>query len=43
MTFLANSNLILKILMPRPLKQGIQVASATILSKAIDKYAFMCG
>ena len=29
--------------MPRPLKQGILGASTTILSKDIDKYAFMCG
>ena len=40
----ANSNLILQIfLMPRPLKRGIQGASTIILSKHIDKYAFMCG
>ena len=29
--------------MPRPLKQGILGASTIILSKDIDKYAFMCG
>ena len=29
--------------MPRPLKQGILGASTTILSKVIDKYAFMHG
>ena len=29
--------------MPRPLKQGILGDSTTILSKDIDKYAFMCG
>ena len=29
--------------MPRPLKRGILGASTIILSKAIDKYAFMCG
>ena len=29
--------------MPRTLKQGILGASTTILSKDIDKYAFMCG
>ena len=29
--------------MPRPLKQGIVGASTIILSKDIDKYAFMCG
>ena len=29
--------------MPRPLKRGILGASTTILSKDIDKYAFMCG
>ena len=31
-----------KFLMPRPLKQGILGASTIILSKDIDKYAFMC-
>ena len=39
MTFLANSNLILQI----SLKRGILGASTIILSKDIDKYAFMCG
>ena len=29
--------------MPRPLKQGILGASKIILSKEIDKYAFMSG
>ena len=29
--------------MPRPLKQGILGASTIILSKDIDKYAFLCG
>ena len=29
--------------MPRPLKWGILGASTIILSKDIDKYAFMCG
>ena len=29
--------------MPRPLKQGILGASTIMLSKDIDKYAFMCG
>ena len=29
--------------MPRPLKRGILGASIIILSKDIDKYAFMCG
>ena len=29
--------------MPRPLKQVILGASTIILSKDIDKYAFMCG
>ena len=29
--------------MPRPLKRGILGASTIILSKNIDKYAFMCG
>ena len=29
--------------MPRPLKQGILGVSTIILSKNIDKYAFMCG
>ena len=29
--------------MPRPLKRGILGASTMILSKDIDKYAFMCG
>ena len=29
--------------MPRPFKQGILGASTTILSKVVDKYAFMCG
>ena len=29
--------------MPRPLKWGILGASTIILSKEIDKYAFMCG
>ena len=29
--------------MPRPLNRGIVGASTKILSKYIDKYAFMCG
>ena len=29
--------------MPRPLKRGILGASTIMLSKDIDKYAFMCG
>jgi hypothetical protein len=29
--------------MPRPLKRGIIDASTIILSKGINKYAFMCG
>ena len=29
--------------MPRPLKRGILSASKIILSKDIDKYAYMCG
>ena len=29
--------------MPRPLKRGILGASTIILSKDINKYAFMCG
>ena len=29
--------------MPTPSKRGILGASTTILSKDIDKYAFMCG
>ena len=29
--------------MPRPLKRGILGANTIILSKDIDKYAFMCG
>ena len=29
--------------MPRPLKQGILGASTIVISKDIDKYAFMCG
>ena len=29
--------------MPRSLKRGILGASTIILSKNIDKYAFMCG
>ena len=29
--------------MSRPLKWGIQGASTIIISKDIDKYAFMCG
>jgi hypothetical protein len=32
-----------KVLMPRPIKRGILGASTLILSKDIDKYAFMCG
>ena len=46
MTFLANSNIILQILMPRPLKRGILGASTIfpVLGwTAIDKYAYMCG
>ena len=41
MTFLANSNLILQISHAKP--WGILGASTIILSKDIDKYAFMCG
>ena len=29
--------------MPRPLNRGLPGASTIILSKDIDKYAFMCG
>ena len=29
--------------MPRPLKRGILGTSTIILSKDIDRYAFMCG
>ena len=29
--------------MPRPLKRGILGASTIILSKDMDKYAFVCG
>ena len=29
--------------MPRPLKRGILGVSTIILSKVIDRYAFMCG
>ena len=29
--------------MPRPLKRGLLGASTKILSKDIDKYAFICG
>ena len=29
--------------MPRPFKQGILSVSKIILTKDIDKYAFMCG
>ena len=29
--------------MPRPLKRGILGVSTIILSKDIDKYAFLCG
>ena len=29
--------------MPRPLKRGILGANTIIVSKDIDKYAFMCG
>ena len=29
--------------MARPVKQGIQGSSTIIISKDIDKYAFMCG
>ena len=32
-----------KFLMPRPLRWGIPDPSTIILSKDIDKYAFMCG
>ena len=32
-----------KFLMPRPVKWGMLGASTIILSKDIDKYAFMCG
>ena len=32
-----------KLLKPRPLKGGILSASTIILSKDMDKYAFMCG
>ena len=43
MTFLANSNLILQISHAKTFKRGILRASTIILSKDIDKYAFMCG
>ena len=43
MTFLLSSIQYYKFLMPRPLKWGILGASTIILSKDIDKYAFMCG
>ena len=44
MTFLANSNLILQISHAKTFKKrGILGASTIILSKDIDKYAFMCG
>ena len=32
-----------KFVIPRPLKRGILGASTIILSKDIDKFAFMCG
>ena len=32
-----------KFFIPRPIKRGILDASTIILSKDIDKYAFMCG
>ena len=41
--FLANSNSILQIFLPRPLKWGMLGASKIIISKDIDKYAFMGG
>ena len=40
-TFWANYYSMLQIFMPRPLKRGILGASTVILSKDIDKYAFM--
>ena len=43
MTFWANSNSILQISHAKTLKQGKLSASTIILSKDIDKYAFMCG
>ena len=42
MTFLANSNSILQISHAKTFKRGILGASAIILSKDIDKYAFLC-
>ena len=46
MTFLANSNLILQISHAKTFKMRYtwcQTASTIILSRYIDKYAFMCG
>ena len=45
MSFLANSNSILQISHAKTFKKSILYlgASAIILSKDIDKYAFMCG
>ena len=43
MTFVANSDLILQISHVKTFRRGILKASAIILSKDIDKYAFMCG
>ena len=42
MTFLANSNFILQIYHAKTFKISILGASTIILSKDIDKYAFMC-
>ena len=41
--FLANSNTILQFLIAKSLKRCILGASTIIISKDIDKYAFMCG
>ena len=43
MSFFAYSNLILQISHAMTLKRGILGVSTIILSKDIDKYAFMCG
>ena len=43
MTFLAILIQYCKFIMQRPLKRGILGASTIILSKGIDKYAFLCG
>jgi hypothetical protein len=43
MTFLSIYNLILQIFHAKPIKRGILGAITIILSKDIDKYAFVCG